>query len=69
MSSFAPATAMLYTDPEILCGISKPVDYVTGIEYGDGILESSFLNDGVGLQARKPDWNVAEWCEGMWPDQ
>lgn len=57
MSSFAPAAAMLYTDLETLRGLSKPVDYGTGIEYGDGLLESLFFNDSVGLQ-------IGMWLNG-----
>mmetsp|Transcript_17821 Transcript_17821/g.21297 ORF Transcript_17821/g.21297 Transcript_17821/m.21297 type:complete len:402 (+) Transcript_17821:707-1912(+) len=58
MSSFAPAAAMLYTDLETLRGLDKPVDYGTGIEYGDGIFDSLFPNDEVGLQ-------IGMWLNGV----
>lgn len=51
MSTFAPAAAMVYSDIQTLRGLDKPVDYGSGIEYADGILDSLFP-EGVGLQVR-----------------
>jgi hypothetical protein len=50
MSSFTPAAAMFYTDIQTLRGLDRPVDYGSGIEYADGILESLFPDQDVGLQ-------------------
>jgi len=50
MASFTPAAAMVYTDLETLGGLDKPVDYGSGIEYGDGIFDSLFPDEVVGLQ-------------------
>lgn len=43
---------MVYTDLEKLRGLSSPVDYGSGVEYADGVLNSLFAgyNDGVGIQ-------------------
>jgi hypothetical protein len=50
MSNFAPAAAMVYTDIQTLRGLSEPADYGSGIEYADGILDSLFPHQHVGLQ-------------------
>lgn len=50
LSSFSPAAAMAYTDIQTLRGLDKPVDYGSGIEYAEGILESLFPDQHVGLQ-------------------
>jgi hypothetical protein len=41
---------MVYTDLQTLRGLGKPVDYGSGVEYADGILESLFAEQHVGLQ-------------------
>lgn len=41
---------MFYTDIQTLRGLDTPVDYGSGIEYADGILDSLFPNQHVGLQ-------------------
>lgn len=48
--SFAPAATMLYTDIQTLRGLDEPVDYGSGVEYGDGLLDSVFVGESVGLQ-------------------
>ena len=53
MSSFAPSAAMVYTDLKHLRGITKPVDYGSGIEYADGILNSLFPESSVALQVSR----------------
>ena len=51
MSDFAPAAAMVYTSlASIENGTSLPTDYGTGVEYADGILNSIFPGQKVGLQ-------------------
>jgi len=50
MSSFTPSTAMFYTDIQVLRGLEQPVDYGSGIEYADGITDSLFSGQAVGLQ-------------------
>lgn len=59
MYTFAPAAAMVYTDLEHLRGLSRPVDYGSGIEYTDGILNSIFPGLGVGLQ-------IGMWLNGTY---
>jgi len=59
MQSFAPAAAMVYTDLETLRGLVKPVDYGSGIEYADGILNSLFPSSDVGLQ-------IGLWLNGTY---
>lgn len=49
-NEFTPAAAMVYTDLETLAGLKKPIDYGSGIEYADGIIDSLFPGQGVGLQ-------------------
>lgn len=49
-SSFAPAAVMVYTDIQSLAGLDEPVDYGSGIEYANGLLESVFEEKEVGLQ-------------------
>jgi hypothetical protein len=49
-SCFAPAAVMVYTDIQSLVGLDKPVDYGSGIEYANGLLESVFQGQDVGLQ-------------------
>lgn len=58
MASFAPAAAMVYTDLATLRGLDKPVDYGSGVEYGNGIFDSLFPNDVVGLQ-------IGMWLNGV----
>lgn len=41
---------MVYTDIQTLRGLDKPVDYGSGVEYADGILDSLFPEQHVGLQ-------------------
>lgn len=41
---------MVYTDIQSLVGLDKPVDYGSGIEYANGLLESVFQGKDVGLQ-------------------
>jgi hypothetical protein len=41
---------MVYTDIQTLRGLSTPVDYGSGVEYGDGLVDSLFHRDSVGLQ-------------------
>jgi len=44
---------MVYTSLDsIQNGTSLPTDYGTGVEYADGILNSLFHNQGVGLQVK-----------------
>ena len=50
MTSFAPAVAMVYTDLKGLQGLDDPVDYGSGVEYADGIINSIFSESSVGLQ-------------------
>ena len=50
MSSFAPAATMFYTDLDKLDGLRKPVDYGSGIEYADGIVDSLFPDTNMGVQ-------------------
>jgi len=50
MTSFAPAVAMVYTDLKGLQGLDDPVDYGSGVEYADGIINSIFSDSSVGLQ-------------------
>ena len=52
MSFFAPAATMFYTDLEKLQGLRAPVDYGSGVEYADGIVDSLFPNTNVGVQVR-----------------
>lgn len=49
-SDFFPAAAMVYTDIQSLRGLLKPADYGSGIEYADGLLDSVFAGQDVGLQ-------------------
>mmetsp|Transcript_4870 Transcript_4870/g.7091 ORF Transcript_4870/g.7091 Transcript_4870/m.7091 type:complete len:625 (-) Transcript_4870:79-1953(-) len=49
-NEFTPAAAMVYTDLETLAGLKKPIDYGSGVEYADGIIDSLFPGQGVGLQ-------------------
>ena len=55
--SFVPAVVMVYTDIQTLRGLSTPIDYGSGVEYGDGLVDSLFHSSGgadgigsVGLQ-------------------
>lgn len=57
MSSFSPAAVMVYTDLQELKGLDHPVDYGSGTEYADGILNTFFPNQGIGLQ-------VGLWLNG-----
>jgi len=58
ISDFSPAAAMVYTSLDsIQNGTSLPTDYGTGVEYADGILNSLFHNQGVGLQ-------IGLWLDG-----
>lgn len=41
---------MVYTDLEKLRGLSSPVDYGSGVEYADGVLDSLFAHHDVGIQ-------------------
>lgn len=41
---------MVYTDLQTLRGLDKAVDYGSGVEYADGLLESIFPEQHVGLQ-------------------
>lgn len=41
---------MFYTDIQSLRGLEEPVDYGSGIEYADGIIDSLFGGQEVGLQ-------------------
>jgi len=50
VSSFAPSAAMFYTDIQTLRGLKDPVDYGSGVEYADGITDSLFQYQNVGLQ-------------------
>lgn len=51
MTDFTPAAAMVYTSlASMENGTSLPVDYGSGIEYADGIVNSIFPDQGVGLQ-------------------
>jgi lysozyme family protein len=50
---------VVYTDIQTLRGLDKPVDYGSGIEYAEGILDSLFPDQYVGLQ----DWSLA-WHNG-----
>lgn len=59
MSSFAPAAAMFYTDLEKLQGLTTPVDYGSGIEYANGILNSLFPQTNMGLQ-------IGLWLNGTY---
>lgn len=52
-TAFLPAAVMGYTDIQTLRGLDMPVDYGSGIEYADGLLDSivaSGDNINVGLQ-------------------
>ena len=40
LSQFVPAAAMVYTDIQTLRGLDKPIDYGTGVEYVDGLIEA-----------------------------
>ncbi len=55
MSFFTPAAAMFYTDISTLKGTTSPTDYGTGVEFADGILNSLFPGQSVGLQVRSGD--------------
>lgn len=48
-SSFYPAAAMVYTDIQTLRGLDAPVDYGSGVEYANGLVDS-VLSQDVGLQ-------------------
>jgi len=48
--SFVPAAAMVYTDIQSLRGLEYPIDYGSGVEYGEGLVNSLFPNENVGLQ-------------------
>jgi hypothetical protein len=48
-SSFAPAAVMVYTDIQSLLGLDQSVDYGSGIEYADGVLDIQ-TEQRVGLQ-------------------
>jgi hypothetical protein len=50
MSAFSPAAVMSYTDIHELKGLDKPADYGSGIEYVNGLFDSLFVDQGVGLQ-------------------
>mmetsp|Transcript_18874 Transcript_18874/g.40825 ORF Transcript_18874/g.40825 Transcript_18874/m.40825 type:complete len:429 (-) Transcript_18874:47-1333(-) len=52
VQSFYPSSFMVYTDLEKLRGLSSPVDYGSGVEYADGVLDSVFAGytDGIGIQ-------------------
>jgi len=51
MSSFTPAAAMVYTDLDKLSGLQMPIDYGSGVEYADGILDMATpKNNKIGLQ-------------------
>jgi hypothetical protein len=41
---------MFYTDIQTLRGLDRPVDYGSGIEYANGIMDSLFPDQHVGLQ-------------------
>jgi hypothetical protein len=59
MSAFAPAAVMVYTDMEHLNGLDQPIDYGSGVEYADGILNSLFNGVEVGLQ-------IGIWLNGTY---
>jgi len=48
--ALAPAATMVYTDIQTLRGLDSPVDYGSGIEYANGLLDSVFVGQDVGLQ-------------------
>jgi hypothetical protein len=48
-SSFFPAVAMVYTDIQTLRGLDTPVDYGSGVEFANGLLDS-VLSQEIGLQ-------------------
>lgn len=53
LSAFSPAAAMVYTDIQTLRGLDKPADYGSGVEYADGIINSLFPGEQVGLQVSR----------------
>lgn len=59
MSAFAPAAVMVYTDMESLNGLDRPIDYGSGVEFADGILDSLFDSVEVGLQ-------IGMWLNGTY---
>ena len=50
MKRFYPAAFMVYTDLAKLEGLDRPADYGSGIEFSDGVLDSLFPGQDVGIQ-------------------
>lgn len=41
---------MVYTDIQTLRGLDLPVDYGSGVEFADGLLDDIFVHQSLGLQ-------------------
>jgi hypothetical protein len=64
LSTFIPAAAMVYTDIQSVRGLDAPVDYGSGVEYADGLLQSLFPHQHLGLQIGL--WlNGTEGCQDI----
>ena len=51
-SHFVPSSTMIYTDIQTLRGLDKPVDYGSGIEYANGLIENFASASSVAASTR-----------------
>ena len=49
---------MTYTDIKELNGLDLPIDYGSGIEFANGLVDSVFAGQNIGLQVCK---RIHEW--------